>query len=69
MEESVVERKRDKTLLMQKDNKISSLEAKLGVTLPNETKVKQYAPLKNPNMRQVNVGTGKIIKSVENAEK
>lgn len=54
---------------MQKDNKISSLEAKLGVNLPTETKVKQYAPLKNPNMRQVAAGTGKITKNVENAEK
>ena len=55
---------------MQKDNKISSLEAKLGVTnSPAETKVKQYTALKNPNMRQVNAGTGKITKGVDNAEK
>jgi hypothetical protein len=30
LEEAAIERKRDKTLIMQKDNKISSLEAKLG---------------------------------------
>lgn len=54
---------------MQKDNKISTLEAKLGGSSPVETKVKQYAALKNPNMRQVQAGSGKITKAVENAEK
>jgi hypothetical protein len=54
---------------MQKDNKISTLEAKLGSSSPVETKVKQYAALKNPNMRQVQPGNGKITKGVENAEK
>lgn len=54
---------------MQKDNKISTLEAKLGTSSPVEVKPKQYAALKNPNMRQVQPGSGKITKGVENAEK
>lgn len=71
LEEIAIERKRDKTLLMQKENKISTLEAKLEISNPSpvETKVKQYAALKNPNMRQVQAGTGKITKAVDDAEK
>lgn len=69
LEEAALERKRDKTLIMQKDNKISTLEAKLGTSSPVDTKVKQYAALKNPAMRTVQAGVGKITKSSENAEK
>jgi hypothetical protein len=34
IEEAANERKRDKALLMQKDNKITTLEAKLGCSSP-----------------------------------
>lgn len=51
---------------MQKDNKISTLEAKLATSSPKPAQ-KQYAALKNPNMRQVQPG-GKITKTAD-AEK
>jgi hypothetical protein len=83
LENTETEKKRDRTLIMQKENKISMLEAKLGVTggqqkSPISTQKQQFSNLKNPNQRQVgvgaqamsaSVGAGKITKATENSER